>query len=273
MAPSIRSANTAPVTAPSPLDRDLASGALATVLAEIAEQAAAVILPFWRAGAEVHEKSDASPVTEADRKAEALILKCLAHLYPGVQTVAEEASEADGVPAACDGRFFLVDPLDGTKGFVRGGESFTVNIALIEGGVPVAGVVVAPAMGVSWRGGPDGAFRRASGEAWRPIKVRARPDVSSAVVSHSMSDEEAERLARRHGCGAWHGADSSVKFCLVAEGRCDVYPRTGPTMEWDTAAGQAVLEAAGGRMVTPDGARFTYGKPGFRNGAFVAMGG
>ncbi len=256
-----------------PLARDLASGALPVILAEIAEQAAEVILPFWRAEHEVFSKSDESPVTEADRKAEALILKCLARLYPDIQVVAEEACEAEGLPDAAHARFFLIDPLDGTKGFMRGGESFTVNIALIDDGRPVVGTVVAPAMGVSWRGGPDGAFRRQKGEDWRAIRVRARPETNaSAVVSHSMTDEEAQRLANRHGCGAWQGADSSVKFCLVAEGRCDVYPRTGPTMEWDTAAGQAVLEAAGGRMVTPEGDRFAYGKPGFRNGAFVAMG-
>ncbi len=265
---------TAPLTDPpgDPLARDLASGALPVILAEIAEQAAEVILPFWRADAEVFAKVDDSPVTEADRGAEALIVKCLTRLYPGVQVVAEEASAEDGLPDAAEGRFFLIDPLDGTKGFVRGGESFTVNIALIEGDRAVAGAVTAPAMGVSWRGGPNGAFRRQIGEDWRAISVRARPELASAVVSHSMTDEEAQRLAGRHGCGAWQGADSSIKFCLVAEGRCDVYPRTGPTMEWDTAAGQAVLEAAGGRMLTPQGDRFAYGKPGFVNGPFVAMG-
>lgn len=257
------------------LSRHLKSGALGDRLADIAEEAAALILPYWRAGGSVETKADDSPVTEADRAAERLILERLDALYPGVQTVAEEAACADGLPEAVESRFWLIDPLDGTRGFVRGGESFTVNIALIENGEPVAGVVTAPALSLSWRAGPGGAFRRRFGEAWQPIRVRRKPEAGMAVLSHSVTDAEAERLAARHGCATWQGTDSSIKFCFIAEGRFDVYPRTGPTSEWDTAAGDAVLRAAGGRVLTTDGAPLRYGKAAqkFLNPGFVAIGG
>ncbi len=256
------------------LTADLASGALHDILTDLAEDASRVILPYWRAGGEVFTKADDSPVTLADRAAEALILSRLADLYHDVQTVAEEQSEAEGKPEFAEGRFWLIDPLDGTKGFVQGKESFTVNIALIEGTRPVIGVVSAPATSTTWRTAPGGgAQMRRFGDAWRTIKVRNRPDEGFALLSHSVTDEEAARLAARHGCTQWQGTDSSLKFCLIAEGRFDAYPRTGPTSEWDTAAGQAVLEAAGGRVLGPDGAPLAYAKPGFLNGPFVAMGG
>lgn len=264
---------------------DLESGALSLAIAQVAEDAARLILPYWRSDTAVETKSDDSPVTQADRAAEALILERLAALYPGVQTVAEEAVAANGAPDSAEDWFWLIDPLDGTKGFVRGGEAFTVNIALMHAGYPVAGVVTAPATATTWRtdtpGG--GAFRRQYGEQqegeahagaeWRPIKVRDRPQEGMALLSHSVTDEEAARLAARHGCTRWQGTDSSLKFCLIAEGRFDAYPRSGPTSEWDTAAGQAVLEAAGGRVLADDGQRLAYGKPKFLNGPFVAMGG
>jgi 3'(2'), 5'-bisphosphate nucleotidase len=258
----------------SDLTSDLASGALHDTLADIAEDAARVILPYWRAGGEVFTKADDSPVTLADQAAEALILSRLADLYPEVQAVAEEQSEAEGRPETAAARFWLIDPLDGTRGFVQGKESFTVNIALIEGTRPVVGVVSAPATATTWRTAPGGgAQMRRFGEAWRAIQVRDRPQEGFALLSHSVTDEEAARLAARYGCTKWQGADSSLKFCLIAEGRFDAYPRTGPTSEWDTAAGQAVLEAAGGRVLAGDGAPLAYAKPGFLNGPFVAMGG
>ncbi len=274
-----------PATPDKTLSRDLASGALALAIAEIAEDAARLILPYWRSDTAVETKSDDSPVTQADRAAEALILERLAALYPGVQTVAEEAVAESGAPDQAEDWFWLIDPLDGTKGFVRGGEAFTVNIALIHAGRPVAGVVTAPATATTWRtdASGQGAFRRQFGEQqegeahsgaeWRPIKVRDRPAEGMALLSHSVTDEEAARLAARHGCTRWQGTDSSLKFCLIAEGRFDAYPRSGPTSEWDTAAGQAVLEAAGGRVLADDGQPLSYGKPRFLNGPFVAMGG
>lgn len=257
------------------LEIDLASGALAEIIADIAEEAARLILPYWRSNTAVETKADASPVTEADRAAEALILKRLREHWPEVEAVAEEAAAADGVPAAVGDWFWLIDPLDGTRGFVQGRESFTVNIALIHGVAPVAGVVTAPALGVTWASTAPGkgAVRRALGEVWRSIQVRDRPADGIALVSHSISDEEAQRLAARHGCSRWQGTDSSLKFCMIAEGRFDAYPRLGPTNEWDTAAGQAVLEAAGGRVLGADGLRLAYRKPGFLNGAFTALGG
>ncbi|RZJ01659.1 MAG: 3'(2'),5'-bisphosphate nucleotidase [Brevundimonas sp.] len=257
------------------LTADLKSGALTDTLADIAEDAARVILPYWRSGVVAERKDDDSPVTKADREAEALILERLNAAYPGVQTVAEEAAAASGLPGKADDWFWLIDPLDGTRGFVEGRESYTVNIALIHKGAPVAGVVTAPATATTWRSTAPGkgAQRRRFGEGWQAIKVRQRPDAPIALLSHTMTDDEAKRLASRHGCKQWQGTDSSLKFCLIAEGRFDAYPRTGPTSEWDTAAGQAVLEAAGGRVVAEDGAPLAYGKSCFANGGFVALGG
>jgi 3'(2'), 5'-bisphosphate nucleotidase len=253
--------------------RDLESGKLHDILAETAEAAARLILPYWRNDVEVMSKADDSPVTLADQQAEALILDLLAKAWPQVPAVAEEAVATDGAPAVAPARYWLIDPLDGTRGFVQGKEAFTVNIALVENGRLLAGVVSAPALGVTWRTGLKGAERRAFGEAWRAIKVRERPNVGVALLSHSITDEEAERLMRQNGCGVWQGMDSSLKFCLIAEGRFDAYPRTGPTHEWDTAAGQAVLEAAGGRVLGGDGQPLAYGKPAFLNGPFNALGG
>ena len=257
------------------LTDDLASGALTEALADIAEDAARVILPYWRSGVVAETKADDSPVTQADREAEALILERLSALYPEVQAVAEEAVSAYGLPQTLGDWFWLIDPLDGTRGFVEGRESYTVNIALIHKDAPVAGVVTAPATQTTWRSGVPGkgAFRRRFGEGWTAISVRERPASPTALMSHSMTDDEATRLASRHGCLQWQGTDSSLKFCLIAEGRFDAYPRTGPTSEWDTAAGQAVLEAAGGRVMSEDGARLRYGKPNHANGGFVALGG
>lgn len=257
------------------IETDLASGHLAEVLAQIAEEAAAVILPYWRTGTAVETKSDNSPVTLADQAAEALILKRLKEEWSGVDVVAEEDSAENGVPASVGEWFWLIDPLDGTKGFIQGREGFTVNIALVKGEAVVAGVVTAPATGVTWAttvpGG--GAQRRSLGEAWRSIQVRERAEGRVALLSNSVKDEEAARLSARYNCTEWQAMDSSIKFCLIAEGRYDAYPRTGPTCEWDTAAGQAVLEAAGGRVLAADGQALTYRKPGFRNGVFTAIAG
>lgn len=257
------------------LAADLETGRLSETIAEISEEAAEIIRGYWRAGVVAETKADASPVTEADRAAERHILERLEAEWPGVQTVAEEQACAAGLPEQGAGWFWLIDPLDGTRGFIAGREAFTVNIALVRDRHVVAGAVVAPATGISWRSGPasGGAFRRQGGGAWQPIHVRERPAEPVALVSHSLTDEEAERLIRRHGCMRWEALDSSLKLCLIAEGRFDAYPRTGPTSEWDIAAGQGVLQAAGGRVITDDGQPLLYGKPGFANGAFVALGG
>ena len=254
----------------------VATADLGRVLAEIVEEAADLILPLWKTGLNVDRKSDESPVTEADRRAETLILQRLQERFPDIPVISEEAASEGGVPDEAPKRFFLVDPLDGTKGFIRGTESFTVNIALIEDGKPVAGAVAAPATGQVWFTTNEGAFRRkVKGNDLTQIRVRQKPANGVALVSHTLTDEEAERLAAKHGCPVWQGMDSSVKFCLIAEGRADVYPRPGRTMEWDIAAAQAVLVAAGGRVLTEDGAPLTYGKAdkGFANPGFLAIGG
>jgi 3'(2'), 5'-bisphosphate nucleotidase len=177
------------------------------------------------------------------------------------------------VPEVDDGLFWLVDPLDGTKEFISRNGEFTVNIALVEGRDPVLGVVLAPARGKVWWGavGHGAMMRDAAGE--RPIAVRKRPaEGAVAVASRSHSDAATEAFLDEQRVAERISAGSSLKFCLVAEGRADLYPRFGPTMEWDTAAGNAVLAAAGGKVTTTDGAPFRYRKPGFRNPEFIASG-
>ncbi|MDP3659885.1 3'(2'),5'-bisphosphate nucleotidase CysQ [Phenylobacterium sp.] len=244
-------------------------------LALICEEAARLVLPLWRSGLAVSHKADDSPVTEADRKGEALILERLAALYPGVPVISEEDASEFGTPEAIGPRFFLVDPVDGTKAFVRGDPNFTVNIALIEDARPVAGAVVAPATAETWFTTVQGATKRTAGEGEQPARARAWPKGGGlALVSHTMNDEAARALAERYGFADRKAMDSSIKFCRIAEGFADIYPRHGPTMEWDIAAGHAVLQAAGGSVLTPEGEPFLYGKAaaGFRNGAFVARG-
>lgn len=245
------------------------------VLADICEAAAALILPLWRSGVEVLTKADESPVTEADQRGEKLILEHLARHFPGVPVISEEDASEFGTPDAIGPRFFLVDPLDGTKAFVRGDPNFTVNIALIEDGRPVAGAVCAPPTGETWFTKGGAALKRVNGGAAAPVAVRPWPKGSAvALVSHTMKEETAVKLAEQYGFDLREPMDSSIKFCRIAEGSADIYPRHGPTMEWDIAAGQAVLEAAGGSVLTPEGRPFAYGKAseGFRNGWFVARG-
>ena len=245
-------------------------------LAEICEAAAAVILPLWRSGLAVDRKSDESPVTEADRRGEALILQRLGVAFPGIPIVSEEDASEFGAPEEIGPVFFLVDPLDGTKAFVRGDPNFTVNIGLIEDGRPVAGAVSAPPTGETWftKGGQT--LKRVNGGAPQPARVRAwNPATALGLISHTATEEQIRNLTAQYGFARTEAMDSSVKLCRIAEGAADIYPRHGHTMEWDIAAAHAVLEAAGGTLVTPEGERFTYGKAdkGFRNGWFVARGG
>ncbi|HEY8573898.1 3'(2'),5'-bisphosphate nucleotidase CysQ [Phenylobacterium sp.] len=244
-------------------------------LAEICEAAAALILPLWRSGLAVIQKADESPVTEADRRGEALILQRLAERFPDVPVISEEDASEFGTPDAIAPRFFLVDPLDGTKAFVRGDPHFTVNIGLIQDGQPVAGAVCAPPTGETWWTAGGKALKRVNGGATQPVRARPWPTGEAlALVSHTMKDETAMKLAEQYGFDRREPMDSSIKLCRIAEGAADIYPRHGPTMEWDVAAGHAVLEAAGGRLTTPEGGAFVYGKAqdGFRNGWFVARG-
>lgn len=223
------------------------------------------------------QKSDGSPVTLADAAAEGAILPALAAAFPGVPVVAEEEAAAGRIPEVGE-RFFLVDALDGTRDFVAGGDDFTVNIGLIEHGAPVAGVVYAPAHGVIFAGSRQHGARRAevvdgAPGAWRSIRVRTPPDDGYRIVaSRSHLDAKTRAFLDRQPGAEVVRSGSSLKFCTVAAGEADLYPRFGPINEWDTAAGDAVLRAAGGVVTTHDGAPLTYGKPNFLNPPFFARG-
>lgn len=250
---------------------------LAQSLAMIALEAGQEILRHYGHDIAVETKGDESPVTAADRAAERLILSRLAALEPAIPVIAEEEVSAGRMPET-GARFFLVDPLDGTREFISRNGEFTVNIALVENGAPVVGAVHAPALGTLYTGGPEGAFEgRADGAdaiAWRRLAARPPAEPPVAVASRSHRDAETDRFLSERGVTETRSAGSSIKFCLVARGEADVYPRFGRTMEWDTAAGDAVLRAAGGRVETVDGETLRYGKRerGYDNPGFIAWG-
>lgn len=250
---------------------------LLDALVTLAEEAGDVVWRHFTAGCTVMHKADESPVTAADRDAEAVILAGLAAAAPGIPVVAEEEAAAGRTPNVAEA-FFLVDPLDGTKEFVARGDDFTVNIALIERGEPTMGVVYAPARNALYWGDAIAdahvAIRRPGEARATPQRIRVRPPAAplAAVASKSHAMPGLDEWLAAAGIAQRVSIGSSLKFALVASGEADVYPRTGPTMEWDTAAGDAVLRAAGGRTVDVDGAPFRYGKPGFRNTGFVATG-
>ena len=242
----------------------------------LAQEAGAVTLRYYsdEADVEVRHKDDRSPVTAADEAAEAVILEGLARLTPDIPVIAEESVAKGRVPEVGDGPFWLVDPLDGTKEFINKRGEFTVNIGLVVDRLPTLGVVVAPALDAAWWGRVgEGAMKRyAAGE--RSIAAREAPSTGlMAVASRSHRDEATDNWLRDKGITDTVSAGSSLKFCLVAEGAADWYPRFGPTMEWDTGAGHAVLRAAGGGVTATDGGPFLYHKPDFRNGdGFIAHG-
>jgi 3'(2'), 5'-bisphosphate nucleotidase len=242
-------------------------------LARIARRAGATILEVYRSDFQARTKDDASPVTEADERAEAVIVAALQQLTPDVPVVAEEAVAAGRVPAVGD-EFWLVDPLDGTKEFIGRNGEFTVNIALVQHGVPVAGVVYAPALDRLFAGATGTPAWTEQGGRRQPLRVRTAPGQGLTVVgSRSHGDATALEGFLAGRCVAeLRPAGSSLKFCLVAAGEADLYPRLGRTMEWDIAAGHAVVAAAGGRVECLDGAPLHYGKPGFENPHFVARG-
>jgi 3'(2'), 5'-bisphosphate nucleotidase len=245
--------------------------ALLAAVAGIAQRAAAVILDVYATDFAVRGKSDASPVTEADERAEAVIVEALCALAPDVPIVAEEAVAGGAVPQLGDW-FWLVDPLDGTKEFISRNGEFTVNIALVHRGVPVLGVVQAPALGSLYTGvvGQGAWLEDAAGR--RRIRCRAVPPEGLTVVASRSHGDAAALDAFLSGrkVAALANAGSSLKLCLVAAGEADLYPRLGRTMEWDIAAGHAVLSAAGGDVTTTDHLPLRYGKPGFENPHFVA---
>jgi 3'(2'), 5'-bisphosphate nucleotidase len=258
--------------------------AFACALAEIAAKAGEIVMRHYAAETvATRKKEDSSPVTAADEEAERYILAELAKVAPGVAIIAEEEAAAGRVQKI-GSRFFLVDPLDGTKEFIHHNGEFTVNIAEIDNGKPVRGVVYAPAKGRLWLGEtPGGAWEvpmppamKFNCNASHAIHTRKAPsDGMIAVASRSHRDSKTEEYLEHYKIKDFISAGSSLKFCLVATGEADIYPRHGRTMEWDTAAGHAVLAAAGGSVTRIDGSPFIYGKANedFANPFFVARGG
>ena len=247
-------------------------------LLEVARQAALAageaILKVYATAFDVQQKTDNTPVTEADLASERIIVALLTEAFPEIPIASEELVEAEGLPPWA-ARFWAVDPLDGTKEFIARNDEFAVLIALVEDGIPVLGIVHGPALGVTYAAcGPGTATRQRNGA--KPEQIHARiPPPDGLVVIHSRSHENSRRLAEflerypvreRKKCG------SALKFGVIAAGEADLYPRFGTTMEWDTAAGQAILEAAGGRVETLAGAPLAYGKPGLKNDGFLAWG-
>lgn len=261
------------------LPLDLSMAALLAGVIDVVQSAGALVMEVYRRDFTSTAKADDSPVTEADQRAEALLTPTLLVLLPGVPVVAEEAAAAGQAPAASElgARFWLVDPLDGTREFIQRNGEFTVNVALIEHGQPVLGVVLAPALDQLYAGAAGlGAFTQLGDNAStrQAIYCRAQPAESLTVLaSRSHGDRAAlgAYLAGQRVARIIH-AGSSLKLCLLATGEADLYPRLGRTMEWDIAAGQAVLEAAGGRVEDLQGRPLRYGKPDFENPDFAAWG-
>nr|WP_243451786.1 3'(2'),5'-bisphosphate nucleotidase CysQ [Sphingosinicella soli] len=237
----------------------------------VIRDAATLIEQIRADGAETRTKADLSPVTEADERAEALIVAALRRIDPETQIVGEEACEAGGKPAVAQ-RFWLIDPLDGTRSFIDGGADYSVNIGLVENGAPVFGLVMAPRSGTIWAGIVGEGAWRFDGDTQTPIRCRTLPARPVVVTSRSHNDDRTLAYVARIPGADVKPSGSSLKFCMIAQGEADVYPRFGPTSEWDTAAAHAVLIAAGGAMVDADGAPFGYGKADYLNGPFLAWG-
>ncbi len=259
------------------------AAALLEDLTDLASRAAAAIAALSHKTVSRTQKADLSPVTAADEASEAVLLEGLARLAPGVPVVSEEAVARTGAPSL-RGSFALVDPLDGTKEYISGRDDFVVNIAIITAGRPILGVIAAPARGLIWRGIVGRGAERLRMRPGTPartadervaIRTRGAPPTGHvALTSRSHLDPATESLvarlpqAQREACG------SALKFCLLAQGDADLYPRLAPTSEWDIAAGHALLVAAGGTMTAPDGSALVYGTkaPNFLVPAFVAWG-
>lgn len=267
-----------------PADDDImAADGLLDELTSIVSAAAAAIIAARAGSLDTRTKADLTPVTAADHAAEAVILEGLARLLPDTCVVSEEAV-GRALPDRIPDRFVLVDPLDGTRELVAGRDEFTINLAIVDGGRPRLGIVAAPAQGLLWRGIEGSGAERlwlspgapANAAQGRSI-IRTRPAPRAglvAAVSRSHLDPQTEALLARLPIAARHACGSALKFCQIAEGSADVYPRLSPTCEWDVAAGHAVLAAAGGVVTTPEGAPLRYGRiaENFRVPAFVAWG-
>ncbi len=261
------------------LDFDPHAAAFMSALCQMALDAGGVIMQHYRDGVAAETKADKSPVTAADRDAEILLEAALGELAPHIQVIGEEAC-AEQVPDALDNAFFLLDPLDGTRDFVAKRDNFTVNIGLIENKYPIAGVIYAPVHEKLYFSGPDCAYRLAIAPEGK-LDLSAAEKLTTApldpaglnvIASRSHRDEKTDKIIDSLHVKEIIGTASSYKFCLLAEGSADFYPRFGRTMEWDTAAGQAIVEAAGGVVTFEDGERFAYGKleRGLDNPSFIA---
>jgi len=254
----------------------LDAAALLPGLRAIARAAGAVIMEHYAGAFDVRRKADRTPLTEADEASERLIVARLAELAPEIPTIAEEAAargEEQGVDP--DGIFFLVDPLDGTKEFVARNGEFAINIGLVAGRRPLAGVIFAPALDLMFSAAGTGtATMERGGGPPQPIHARPRPaDGGIAITSRNHGSTGATAaMIEELGAAENRRMGSAIKFGLIAAGEADVYPRLGPTMEWDTAAGHAILNATGGRIETLSGQPLVYGKPGYRNPDFIAWG-
>ena len=254
---------------------------VAEVFAELCVEAAVAVMGVYVGDHHPRRKADSSMVCDADERAEAIILAGLAERLPFLPVIAEEAA-SKGCKPRCGRAFILVDPVDGTREFLHRNGEFTVNIALIVDGVPAAGAVYAPAIGQLWMAGRRACtFTIEPGEPLPPMHkrrdIRVRPKPSgglTALASRSHADERTDSFLAALPIAERRCAGSSLKFCILAEGAADVYPRFGPTMEWDTAAGDAVLRVAGGAVLDERGAMLRYGKADehYRNGPFVAWG-
>lgn len=243
-------------------------------LRALARWAGAAILEVYNSEFTVEVKDDSSPVTEADTRAEAIILDGLSRLSPDVPVVSEEAAAAGKTVDISGGVFWLVDPLDGTKEFIKRNGEFTVNIALVVNGVATVGVLFAPVLDRLFSAIPGQAFLEEQGQPPKPIRCRAIPSKGMTVLSsRSHRDPDAfENFIGRFEVADILFTGSSLKLAQIAAGEADLYPRLGRTMEWDIAAGHAILSAAGGCISQLDGAPQVYGKPGFENPSLVAWG-
>lgn len=252
-------------------------------LARIALDAGKLIMEVYATDFDVDRKDDSSPVTEADEKAEALILAAMRAADPDLPIIAEEAAAAGNFPEH-GSRFALVDPLDGTKEFINKRGEFTVNIGIIENGIPVMGVVYAPALNrlfmaedrfTAWQAEVEPGGDVPAAAARKPMKIRKAPEAGlTAIASKSHRSDETNEFLETQNVNDIISAGSSLKFCLIAAGEADLYPRHGRTMEWDTAAGHAVAEAAGARVTTVDSDPLLYGKRerGYDNPYFIVWG-
>lgn len=249
--------------------------AQAQSLIPVAKAAGRIELGYFKQDMEVLDKHDGSPVTLADQEAEKLIAAKLHELFPGIPMVGEESASTGIIPDISCGTFWLVDPLDGTKEFITGSGDFTVNIALLENFVPVMGIIYAPVADELYYGAGTEAFMRLQGQPEQKISVRTVPEEGLTVAASKRHGDPAqmEDFLRHKKVARIISRSSSLKFCSIAAGQADLYPRFGPTSEWDTAAGDAILRAAGGRVTTLDGQPLSYGKTGrkFLNPAFVAL--